>query len=186
MPAEDIGKLLGLVRAGDGDAFVRLAKVYAPLIDGEVARYHSSLSPADLEDLRQSALFSLYNAAVHYREDRGVTFGLFAKICVINGAADALRQIGKRTAAYPVEDLSDADRLAGTETPQARIFAREDRAELDARLRGVLSPLEHRILVLYLDGYSYREIAGATGKSTKAVDNAMCRIKEKLRKYFDY
>ena len=179
--AEEITDLLHAIQRGSSGAFVRLKEMYAPLIEREVARYRGSLSDADLEDLRQGALVSLYRAALSFREDRGVTFGLYAKICIVNGAADTLRYIGKRNNDLPVEDLLAAEGLESSETPQERLIARENMA----RVRGVLSELEYRIFLLYMDGFSYAEIGAQVDKSAKAVDNALCRIKQKLRKLFE-
>ena len=87
----EVAKLLARVKKGSSDAFAKLSERYKPLLESEVARYISSLGDADLDDLRQGALVALYHAALSYREDHGVTFGLYAKICIVNGIADALR-----------------------------------------------------------------------------------------------
>ena len=93
---DEVERLLPMIRRGSNAAFLRLSELYAPLLESEVARYAASLPPADLDDLRQSASVSLYRAAVAFSGDRGVTFGLFAKICVVNGIADSLRYVYQR------------------------------------------------------------------------------------------
>ena len=60
------------------------------------------------------------------------------------------------------------------------MIGREEFAEFQSRLSGILSPLENRTLELYLEGLSYREIARFLNKSTKAVDNAVQRIRQKI------
>ena len=47
-----------------------------------------------------------------------------------------------------------------------------------------LSPLENQVLHLYLDGNGYVEIAEILGKTPKSIDNALRRIRKKIKKYF--
>ena len=51
---------------------------------------------------------------------------------------------------------------------------------MEYKINKVLSKLETEVLVYYLEGLSYQEIAEKLGKDTKAVDNAVQRIKKKL------
>ena len=60
------------------------------------------------------------------------------------------------------------------------MFWRESKEELYAAFSKCLSRFELKVLDLYLDGLSYREIADILGKSAKSVDNAVQRIRRKL------
>ena len=60
------------------------------------------------------------------------------------------------------------------------MIGREEFAEFQRRLSGVLTPLEQQTLELYLEGLSYLEIAQFLHKSTKSVDNAVQRIRHKI------
>lgn len=93
---EETAALITRIQEGSSGAFVRLSELYAPLLESEVARYTHSFSSADLEDLQAGSSVSLYRAALAYNPEKGVTFGLFAKICIVNGIADTLRYVGKR------------------------------------------------------------------------------------------
>ena len=180
--AEDVAELLSHIQSGSSGAFVKLAEQYAPLVDREVARYAGNLASADLDDLRQGAMVSLYRAALAYRADRGVTFGLFAKICIVNGIADTLRYIGKKAADVSMDTLGEDELPSGGENPQSLMLDKEQASDLRRKIRFVLSDLECRIFDLYLDGYSYAEIAAKVQKTPKSVDNALRRVKEKLKK----
>lgn len=182
---EEIEELLHAIQNGSSGAFVKLSELYAPLLNKEVSRYADSLGDADLEDLRQGASISLYRAALAYRADRGVTFGLFAKICVVNGVADTLRYIEKRTADISVETLTEAEMPESDENPQSVTIDKIRAGELWSRIRFTLTALEYQIFDLYLDGYSYAEIARRIGKTPKSVDNALRRVKGKLQRVFD-
>lgn len=182
---EESVELLRAIQNGSSGAFVKLSELYEPLLHKEVARYAGHLGEADLEDLRQGALISLYRAALAYQPDRGVTFGLYAKICVVNGVADTLRYIEKRTADVSVEMLTEAEMPASDENPLSATLDKLRSDELRSRIRFSLTELECRIFDLYLDGYSYAEIAHRVGKTPKSVDNALRRVKGKLQRIFD-
>ena len=179
--SDDILELLLHIQNGSSGAFVKLADRYAPLLDSEVARYVGSLSDADVDDLRQGALVSLYRAALSYRADEGVTFGLYAKICIVNGIADTLRYIGKKPVDLSMSDI-DEEAFGGDSDPEDLMLDKEQFAILRRMIMHTLSPLELEIFEFYLCGYSYAEIAEKVGKSAKSVDNALRRVKDKLKK----
>ena len=180
--ADEVERLLPMIRRGSNAAFLRLSELYAPLLEREVARYAASLPPADLDDLRQSAWVSLYRAALAFHGDRGVTFGLFAKICIVNGIADSLRYIRGKGTMLSMEDLDEREQPDGDEpNPQSLLLDKEQVWETRRQIKAMLSPLEYEIFEMYISGFSYAEIASRIGKSQKSVDNALCRIKKKLR-----
>ena len=181
LQSEDVLELLAHIQNGSSGAFVKLAEKYAPLLDSEVARYVGSLGSADIDDLKQGALVSLYRAALAYRADSGVTFGLYAKICIVNGIADTLRYIGKKPTDLSMSDV-DEELFGGECGPEDLMLDKEQFAALRNMIRHTLSPLELEIFELYLGGYSYAEIAEKTKKSAKSVDNALRRVKDKLKK----
>ena len=65
-------------------------------------------------------------------------------------------------------------------TPEELVLARESKEELYSAFLQCLSKFEIKVLDLYLDGLSYREIADKLGKSAKSIDNAVQRIRKKL------
>lgn len=180
--ADEVARLLPMIRRGSNAAFLRLSELYAPLLESEVARYAASLPSADLDDLRQSASVSLYRAALAFHGDRGVTFGLFAKICIVNGIADSLRYIRGKGTTLSMDDLAESEQPGdGEPNPQSLLLDKEQAGETRRQIRSMLSPLEYEIFEMYISGFSYAEIASRIGKSQKSVDNALCRIKKKLR-----
>lgn len=180
--ADEVERLLPMIRRGSNAAFLRLSELYAPLLEREVARYAASLPPVDLDDLRQSASVSLYRAALAFHGDRGVTFGLFAKICIVNGIADSLRYIRGKGTMLSMEDLAEREQPDdGEPNPQSLLLDKEQVWETRRQIKEMLSPLEYEIFEMYISGFSYAEIASRIGKSQKSVDNALCRIKKKLR-----
>lgn len=180
--SDELERLLPKIRRGSNAAFLRLSELYAPLLEHEVSRYAASLSAADLEDIRQSALISLYRAACCFYAERGVTFGLFAKICIVNGIADSLRYIRRKGGTLSMDDLAEYEQPDDSApNPQSLLLDKEWVGETRKRIRTVLSPVEYEIFEMYISGFSYAEIASRLGKKQKFVDNALCRIKRKLR-----
>lgn len=180
--ADDIFELLAHIQHGSSGAFVKLAEKYAPLLDSEVSRYVGSLSAADIDDLRQGALVSLYRAALAYSGDKGVTFGLFAKICIVNGIADTLRYLNRKNNDVSMDALFEEEQPECESDPEDMMLDKERFKELKDRIYSVLSDMERRIFDLYISGYSYAEIADITESSKKSVDNALRRLKDKLKK----
>lgn len=92
----------------------------------------------------------------------------------------------KKSGTLNIEDIAEEEQFAESSSlnPQSLFLDKESMRELSRRIQSVLSELEYTIFELYIGGYSYFEIAARVGKSEKSVDNALCRIKIKLKKLF--
>jgi len=173
-------ELLTLVRAGEQAAFCHLAKEYEPLVLAEVSRYATGLSHEDTQDLSQIALVALYRAALGFDlSQREVEFGLYAKICISNALVSQLRVLRRRMVELP---LSEALEGALLDDPAVRVMEEEALQLLHRRIRAVLSPYELRVWTLYTAGYRSGEIANQLKKDTHSVENAVYRIRQKLRR----
>lgn len=170
--------LIRRVRTGDPAAFPALLGEYRALVGAAVARYGVDLQPADREDLRQTALLALYRAALNFDMAQSeVEFGLFAKICVENALVSHLRRLSR-----PADEPLPEDLLGeGKDDPASLLLAEEAAAQLHARIREVLSPYENRVWDLYLTGHSAATIAAILAKNPRSVENAVFRIRRKLR-----
>ena len=143
------------------------------------------LAGGDSEDLTQEGFLGLLDAIREFRPDRDASFSTFAQVCIRNRLRSAVRSATREKHTALNTSLSwEQDRagfdLAAPPGPEELLIAQEDRAEGLRRLRRALSPLEREILQHYLNGLSYREIAQATHRSAKSVDNAVQRIRKKL------
>ncbi|MEG1942539.1 MAG: sigma factor-like helix-turn-helix DNA-binding protein, partial [Angelakisella sp.] len=65
--------------------------------------------------------------------------------------------------------------------PEQQLAEREQAAELYRKIDTMLSPFEQQTLKLYLFGHSYTDISTMLCTTSKAVDNALQRIRRKLR-----
>ena len=68
--------------------------------------------------------------------------------------------------------------------PESILIDRENVAALENEMKKSLSPLENRVLQLYLDGNGYMDIARILGKTPKSIDNALQRIRGKIKSCF--
>jgi len=84
-------------------------------------------------------------------------------------------------------DRTLMDVLSGTKVsdPEDLIIDREEFGDIEEKMGEILSDLEWKVLMSYLDGRSYQEIAGDLNRHVKSIDNALQRVKRKLERYLD-
>lgn len=149
------------------------------------------LAGADGDDLIQEGMIGLLHAVTHFDPKREASFRTFATACIRHRLISAVRSAGSAkhlplNDALPLHTFSlDAPPDEGNppptlQSPEELLIGREEFAEFQRRLSGVLTPLEQQTLELYLEGLSYLEIAQFLHKSTKSVDNAVQRIRHKI------
>ena len=175
-----------LAKSGEGAAEEALAERYVRLVRMCARPYF--LAGGDSEDLTQEGMLGLLSAIREYSPDKGNLFKTFAETCIRNRIQTAIRAAVRKKHA-PLNDgvsleevLSDESQIpqAFQRIPEEQVLARESEKEFISTTWRCLSKLEAQILGLYLNGLSYREMAGKTGRDPKAIDNAVQRIRRKL------
>lgn len=181
-------QLAGLVKSSDSNAFVELAARYLSFVKVKAACYRSAMLEAD--DLCQEGLMGLLNAARSYDPASGTSFRTYAGVCINNRMIMACRTAASKKN-LPLKNfisLSEDDSVIGmqdsTANPETVFIDGEDLKLFRQYLEKALSPLEQRVLMLYFGGSSYSEIAAKLGITTKAADNALQRVRLKLKKLF--
>lgn len=155
---------------------------------------------ADREDIIQEGMIGLYKAIRDFRNDKLSSFRAFAELCVtrqiITAIKTATRQKHIPLNSYvslnkPIYD-EDSDRtlldvLSGSKIsdPEELVISREEFIDIEAKMGQILSDLEWKVLMSYLDGKSYQEIAIELERHVKSIDNALQRVKRKLERYLD-
>ena len=154
---------------------------------------------ADNEDLIQEGMIGLFKAVRDFDPGRDASFYTFAELCISRQMYTAV-QASKRQKHLPLNSYVSLDSKAVLPDdregpPLAELLA--DRAELNPEelvldrerveyLEGIidreLSDFEKQVLDLYLTGMSYSQIAKVLGREEKATDNALQRLKGKIRK----
>lgn len=153
---------------------------------------------ADKEDIYQEGMIGLYKAIRDFKKDKTTSFKSFAEICVtrqiITAIKTATRQkhiplntyISLNKPIYEEEsDRTLLDVLTGLKVtdPEELFISQEQVEAIQNDIVKVLSDLEQEVLMSYLDGKSYQEIACDLDRQAKSIDNALQRIKRKLEKY---
>ena len=168
---------LSAARGGDESALVELIRDYSPLLNSVVAAYGGGLPRADLEEIEQEALLAFYAAVKSYDPLYGsVTFGLYAKLCVRNRVINAVSSV--RPAPEPLPDETGAY----SPSPLSEYLARESLDELRERIRSCLSAFENTVFWQFYAGVPVSTIAAGAGRSKRSIENALYRIRTKLRR----
>ena len=174
--------LLADARDGSSKALAELISMYEPLTESLLKKYFRSELPFDdLEDVRQEMLIVFCNAVMTYNpEQRDVEFGLYAKICMERGLVSLLRAMKKRLV---IEQMPENEALHNVgDDPAGQVAESESIAELWKLIKENLSDYENKVWNLHLSGHSSAATADMLGRDVKSIDNALCRIRVKLRK----
>lgn len=179
---------------GEHDAADFLVNKYKNLVRMHARPYF--LVGADSDDLIQEAMIGLYKAIRDYNPDKGVVFMAFASLCIDRQIITAVtaynRQKNSPLNTYisldtPVTDdsgdeavLSEVISSEDELNPEEIFIAGEQTKQFLMKLTSNLSKLERQIFELYIEGFSYAEIASELDKTTKTVDNAIQRIRNKI------
>ena len=160
------------------DAFATLTENYSPMIHKLLGSF--KISPNDREDLFQEGLIGLYKAVMMY-DSRLSSFGTFAYLCIKRSMLSAVKAYNKNTDEY--EDPETALDIPDSEEnrPENLLLSKESYQQLLKKIDSHLSTYENRILKLFLTGVSHDMIAQKLDTSRKSVDNAICRIRRKLK-----
>jgi RNA polymerase sporulation-specific sigma factor len=177
----DIIELVLQARQGDEDAFLQICHQYKNLLDS-LSRRYSDMCPAEygsLDDFSQEARVALYNAVNRYdAEGQRVTFGAFAKTCIRNRLVSYVRKLSSKKRKKGEGDAG----IAHSWSVQDTVVRRELGEKLISLAEGILSKYEMKIFSYYLEDRCAQEIASLVGKDEKSVNNAIYRIRLKLKK----
>ncbi len=189
-------EIVEIARVGDIDAQEYLINKYKNYVRAKARTYF--LLGGDKEDLIQEGMIGMYKAIRDFRSDKLSSFRAFAELCItrqiITAIKTATRQKHIPLNSYvslnkPIYD-EDSDRtlldvITGNKVtdPEELIISREEFTEIETKMGELLSSLEWKVLMYYLEGKSYQEIAEDLGRHVKSIDNALQRVKRKLEKY---
>lgn len=200
-PAYDVmqdEEVVECAREGDIEAQEYLINKYRNFVRAKARSYF--LIGADREDIIQEGMIGLYKAIRDFRLDKLSSFRAFAELCItrqiITAIKTATRQKHIPLNSYvslnkPIYD-EDSDRTlldvvsgARLTDPEELIISREEFDHIEGKIGELLSVLEWKVLLSYLDGKSYQEIAEDLKRHVKSIDNALQRVKRKLERYLE-
>lgn len=169
---DEVIMILAALQSGDEKDFSRLLEIYEPLISHMAASAYERFRDigAETDDLRQEAVIALYKAASAYDIGQSdVTFGLYAKICIKNRLISVSRRLSR---------ASKAKRVAKKERAQT---SSQRTIEIPETLLSQFSDYERSVWKLYALGESYADMARTLGRGEKSIENALYRIRAKLK-----
>lgn len=183
-------ELIEKLRQGEDDITDYILEKYKPLVRKKtIAMY---LIGGETEDLIQEGMIGLFKAIRDYKPDKDASFYHFAELCINRQLYSAL-EASNRKKHQPLNsyislseqehpDAVAAELLVDKESgPEQTVIEQEVWEEYKKRLAQNLSRMENQVLQYYLDGNHYIQIAEMMGKSPKSIDNALQRIRQKIR-----
>lgn len=154
---------------------------------------------AEEQDLIQEGMIGLFRAIKDYDSGRDASFFTFADLCISRKMYNAI-EASKREKHTPLNnyvsfyasndedntdgkmkfmDLISADEISN---PENLLIDRENVERIENLVEQELSDFEKQVFDLYITGMTYSQIAKVLGRDEKSTDNALQRIKSKLRK----
>lgn len=184
--------LLKSAQEGNEEAIEKLFSIFKPLVN-KIARSYF-LTGGDIEDLVQEGMIGLFKAIKNFKQNKNTSFKTFATTCIKNQIQSAIRVASSEknmilSTALSIEQpnvIDDEDEEieivlpSPLPKPDEKIENKENFKEIARKIISTLSQLELKILIDYLKGYNYNEIALKNKITKKSVDNALSRIKNKL------
>jgi len=185
-------------KTGDPCAMEYLISKYKNFVKVKARAYF--LIGADKEDIIQEGMIGLYKATRDYDRDKLTSFKAFAELCItrqiITAIKTATRQKHIPLNSYislnkPIYDeesdrtLLDVVSEIKITDPEELIISSEELYSMESKIVELLSDLEWEVLMAYLDGKSYQEIAKELHRHVKSIDNALQRVKRKLERYLE-
>ncbi len=185
-------ELISYVYDSDEEARNILLKKYEPLISSIVSRMLKSCSYIGLEksDLIQEGLIGLNHAIDYFNEQKDITFYTYAKTCIERRLVSTIvaakrlkhRALNESISIDGEEDISfDKILKDSSANPEEILMDTEVTEELIEKIRERLTDFETQVFDLMLNYFTYREIANLLDKDKKQIDNAIQRVKAKVK-----
>ncbi len=192
-------ELIDRYRDGDSNVMDYLVNKYKGLVRNRAKDMF--ILGGDNDDLLQEGMIGLFKAVQNYDSGRDASFLTFAGLCISRQIYTAVQASGRQKHAPLNSYISmyartenDADgkerdildnvpsKAPRERNPEEMLIDRENEKELIVSLEAELSEFERQVLDLCLTGMNYTEIARILGREEKAADNAIQRIRSKMKK----
>lgn len=183
-------ELISLLRQGDDLIMEYILEKYKPLVKKLTNKMY--LLDGEEDDLIQEGMIGLFKAVRDFKDDCDSSFFNFARLCINRQLYSAI-QASNRKKNIPLnsyisfsqkeEEGKNFEEILGEDSlsPEQLIIEQEKFEDLTRQVDKLLSKMERQVLDLYLDGYNYIQIAEKMEKSPKSIDNALQRIRQKIK-----
>lgn len=188
-------ELIDRLREGENSIMDYIMDKYKNLVRSKAKSMY--ILGADTEDLIQEGMIGLFKAVRDYDCGRDASFYTFADLCISRQMYTAV-QASQRKKHWPLNSyvslsteakeqenekvLQDIVAVDEQNNPEAMFLDKERTEFLETQIDKELSAFEKQVLDLYLTGMTYSEIARVLGRDDKSTDNALQRVKSKIKK----
>lgn len=185
-------ELIDQLREGDRQVMDYICDKYKNLVRSKAKSMY--ILGGDSEDLIQEGMIGLFKAIRDFDNTKEASFFHFAELCITRQLYKAVEASNRKKHAplnsyvsfysengengYPLAETLTMD---GIGNPEQMMIDQENVEQFWKRLRIHLSRMEREVLDQYLAGLHYQQIAEKMGKTPKSIDNALSRIKAKIR-----
>ncbi|WP_026493323.1 MULTISPECIES: RNA polymerase sporulation sigma factor SigH [unclassified Butyrivibrio] len=193
-------ELITRLREGESDVTDYIMNKYKDMVKNKAASMY--ILGADKDDLIQEGMIGLFKAIRDYDPGRDASFKTFADLCVSRQIYTAIQASNRKKHAplnsyislYAKMDGHDEDKDFSLDqvledmndrNPEAMMIDKENTRDIEEFIENGLSDFEKSVLELHMTGMSYVEIAKVLGRDEKSTDNALQRLKNKIRKYLN-
>lgn len=172
-------EVISLINGGNYEMFSVIINRYLPLIIKTAKQY---CGENEVEDAVQEATYALYSAVKTFDKEKS-SFSTFASLCIKRSVLSNIRKSNalKNIPDDLVTSIEEVD-LPDHNNPENIFIEKESYKTLTNNIKLELSSMEYKVLQLFLSGKSYGEIAESLNITEKSVDNALARIRKKLKK----
>lgn len=186
-------EILAYVQKGDTYAAEFLVSKYERIVYKKANTYF--LIGSDRDDVIQEGFIGLFKAMYDYDENKRSSFKSFAELCITRQIITSIKTatrlkhtpLNSYISIYkPVHEEESERMLLDTmidntaSDPKDYLLQKEQVHVLKNELMKALTRLEWDVLAMYVQGFSYDEVALALNRSTKSIDNALQRVKRKI------
>ena len=190
-------ELITLFRDGDQEAMEMLLNKYKEMVLRKAKSMY--ILGGDSDDLIQERMLGLFKAVRDYDCGRDASFRTFAQLCVTRQLYTAVKASSRKkhlplntaiSLSRPMredgeeeEEFLDCLEADASSNPEVYLIGQEEMERLEEKIEKELSAFEKQVLELHLTGMGYVEIAHVLNRDEKSTDNALQRIRAKLKKW---
>lgn len=191
-------ELISYVKEHNEEANQIMYEKYKPLVTSIAAKMHRYCKNNGLEinDLIQEGFLGLNLSLVTFSEQKNTSFYTYTTTCIERKMISAIitanrlkHKILNESLSFEIynnenDDFQDFQALLGdnTNNPETIILNDESQTSIISKVRDKLTDFEAQVFDLKVSGFNYLEIAEILDRDSKAIDNAIQRIRSKARK----
>ncbi|HPB17293.1 MAG: sigma-70 family RNA polymerase sigma factor [Clostridia bacterium] len=193
MKTDSLNNIIEKAKKGDNSSMDYLLKEYSSLVRKKALGLF--LIGADKDDLLQEGMIGLFKAILSYDEKRESSFDTFAALCInrqmfsaIKGAnRNKHKLLNEYISIYRDEDQADEKEHMDIAIPDEKfnpeimVTETESLENLESIMHERLSSMENKVLDMLIEGHTIAFMSKSLEKDAKSIDNAIQRIKSKVR-----